>query len=100
MSFLSTEVVRQSCSDHNAILLGSTSHKPINGFKDTRLLFKFEACWAKYRGAKNLVRIVWDDNKNNCNFIECFDKICLSLSPWSLPACSVEQVEESHASLS
>ncbi|KAL1148134.1 hypothetical protein V6Z11_A10G104400 [Gossypium hirsutum] len=82
MSFLSTEVVRQDCSDHNAILLGSTSHKPINDFKDTKSLFKFEAYWAKDKHAKNLVRSVWDDNKNNCNFIECLDKICSSLGPW------------------
>ncbi|KAH1046816.1 hypothetical protein J1N35_037600, partial [Gossypium stocksii] len=36
ISFLSTEVVRQSCSDHDAILLDSVGCKPNNDSKDPR----------------------------------------------------------------
>ncbi|MBA0579565.1 hypothetical protein Gorai_021818 [Gossypium raimondii] len=56
--------------------------KPKDHFKDPRLLFKFEACWAKDRDAKKLIKRVWDDNNNFCNLIECLDKIRSNLGPW------------------
>ncbi|KAK8260280.1 hypothetical protein V6Z12_D13G111600 [Gossypium hirsutum] len=82
MFFLSIEVVRQSCLDHDAILLDSVGRKPKDHFKDPRFLFKFEACWAKDRDTKKLIKRVWDDNNNFCNLIECLDKICSNLGPW------------------
>ncbi|PPR87341.1 hypothetical protein GOBAR_AA33348 [Gossypium barbadense] len=39
--FTSTEVVRQSCSDHDAIFLDSRGHKPIDDVRNPRLFFKF-----------------------------------------------------------
>lgn len=65
MSFLSIEVVRQSFSNHDAILIDSVGHKPNNDSKDPRLLFNFEACWAKDRDAKHLIKRIWDDNNNS-----------------------------------
>ncbi|MBA0742220.1 hypothetical protein Gogos_015299 [Gossypium gossypioides] len=41
--FLSTYVLRQACSDHDAVVLDTLGHKPRDEVKDPILLFKFEA---------------------------------------------------------
>ncbi|PPD91794.1 hypothetical protein GOBAR_DD11260 [Gossypium barbadense] len=81
MSFLSTEVVRQSCLDHDAILLNLVGRKPNNDSKDPRLLFNFEACWEKERNTKHLIKRIWGDNNNSCNLIECLEKVRSNLGP-------------------
>ncbi|KAA3487553.1 reverse transcriptase [Gossypium australe] len=81
MSFLSTYVVRRSCLDHDAILLDLIGLKLTNDFKDPRLFFKYEACCAKDKDAKNLVRKVYEGNSNS-HFIKCFEKIRSILGSW------------------
>ncbi|MFQ6634657.1 hypothetical protein Gotur_011088 [Gossypium turneri] len=54
--FLSTYVVRQACSDHDAVILDTLGHKPRDEMKDPRLLFKFEASWAHEKKAKYFIK--------------------------------------------
>ncbi|KAH1114481.1 hypothetical protein J1N35_007859 [Gossypium stocksii] len=73
--------VRESCSDHYAIFLNSKGHKPNDDVRDSRLFFKFEACWAKDRDAKQLIKRISDKNHNPCNLIDHLDKIHSCLGP-------------------
>ncbi|PPD94897.1 hypothetical protein GOBAR_DD08076 [Gossypium barbadense] len=71
--FLSKNVVRQANSDHNAILLDTMGRKLKEEIKDSRLLFKFEACWAKDKEAKKLIMRAW--GHNNVNILDGIEKI-------------------------
>ncbi|MBA0552038.1 hypothetical protein Golob_022880, partial [Gossypium lobatum] len=75
-------VVRQSCSNHEAIFLNLRDRKPNDDVRAPRLFFKFEACWAKDRDSKQLIKRIWDENHNPCNLIDRLDKIHSSLGLW------------------
>ncbi|KAK5839968.1 hypothetical protein PVK06_008828 [Gossypium arboreum] len=51
--FIETKVVRQSKSDHDAILLDTMGRKPNEC--DPRLSFRYDVCWEKETDAKNII---------------------------------------------
>ncbi|KAA3483578.1 reverse transcriptase [Gossypium australe] len=71
--FLATTVVRQTNSDHDAIVMDTN-------FKDPRLFFKYDACWAKVKDAKDIIKRTW--NSNDTNIIEKLEKVRVELGPW------------------
>ncbi|KAH1107834.1 hypothetical protein J1N35_011602 [Gossypium stocksii] len=60
--FMETNVLRQSCSDHDAIILDTEGRKPRDSQRDPRLNFKYDACWAKNKEAKMIIKAVWQRN--------------------------------------
>ncbi|KAK8314602.1 hypothetical protein V6Z11_D01G181600 [Gossypium hirsutum] len=57
--FMETKVLRQSSSDHDAILLDTEGRKLRDKFRDPRLCFKYDVCWAKNEEAKNIIKEAW-----------------------------------------
>ncbi|PPD88491.1 hypothetical protein GOBAR_DD14580 [Gossypium barbadense] len=57
--FMGTKVIRQSNSDHDAIFFDTEGRKSRDNFRDPRLSFKYEACWAKNKIAKNIIKEAW-----------------------------------------
>ncbi|MBA0579571.1 hypothetical protein Gorai_021824 [Gossypium raimondii] len=55
MSYLVTKVVRQSKLDHDKILMDTMGSKPCENFKDPKLLFKYDGCWAKDKEAREII---------------------------------------------
>ncbi|KAB1671561.1 hypothetical protein, partial [Gossypium barbadense] len=53
--FIATKVVRQTQSDHDAIILDLWGRKLKDYPKDKRLCFKFDVCWAGDEEAKNVI---------------------------------------------
>ncbi|MBA0717610.1 hypothetical protein Golax_005411 [Gossypium laxum] len=78
--FLVTIVVRQTNLDHDAILMDTLRHKPRENFKDPRLFFKYDVCWAKEKEAKDIIKKAW--NSNDTNIIEKLEKVCVELGTW------------------
>ncbi|MBA0618692.1 hypothetical protein Godav_027997 [Gossypium davidsonii] len=54
--YIDTNVIRQTSSDHEAIMLDTLGKKPKEKQDDPRLFFKFEACWARDEKAKKIVK--------------------------------------------
>ncbi|KAA3483391.1 Endonuclease/exonuclease/phosphatase [Gossypium australe] len=75
--FLETRVVRQSKPDHDAIILDTMGHKPHGSFRDPRLFFKYDVCWAKEKDAKNIIKNAWSGN--NLDIIKKIEKVGLEL---------------------
>ncbi|PPD94156.1 hypothetical protein GOBAR_DD08819 [Gossypium barbadense] len=75
--FLVTIVVRQTNLDHDAILMDTLRHKPRENFKDPRLFFKYDVCWAKEKEAKDIIKKAW--NSNDTNIIEKLEKVRVEL---------------------
>ncbi|KAG8474979.1 hypothetical protein CXB51_031669 [Gossypium anomalum] len=78
--FLMTIVVRQTNLDHDAILIDTLGHKPRENFKDPRLFFKYDVCWAKEKEAKDIIKKAW--NSNYTNIIEKLEKVHVELGLW------------------
>ncbi|KAK8359389.1 hypothetical protein V6Z12_A04G092000 [Gossypium hirsutum] len=57
--FIETKVIRQSNSDHDAIVLDTEGRKPSMEPKDARLNFRYDICWAKEAEAKNIIKKAW-----------------------------------------
>ncbi|KAK5836253.1 hypothetical protein PVK06_012027 [Gossypium arboreum] len=57
--FIETKVIRQSNSDHDAIVLDIEGRKPSMEPKDARLNFRYDICWAKEAEAKNIIKKAW-----------------------------------------
>ncbi|KAG8495532.1 hypothetical protein CXB51_013393 [Gossypium anomalum] len=57
--FMATKVIRQSASDHDAILLDTEGRKPKEPITDSRLKFRYDICWAKDTEAKNIIKKAW-----------------------------------------
>ncbi|PPS16874.1 hypothetical protein GOBAR_AA03711 [Gossypium barbadense] len=58
-SFIETKVIRQSNSDHDAIVLDTKGRKPREEQRDSRLMFRYDRCWAKEMEAKNIIKNAW-----------------------------------------
>lgn len=63
--FLSSVVIRQANSDHDAIVLDTLGRKPIESSLDARLKFRFKECWSKDRGAKDTIKEAWSNNSSD-----------------------------------
>lgn len=57
--FFSSNILQQAHFDHNAIQLDTLGRKPMDSIKDPRLRFRFEACYAKDRETKAVIREAW-----------------------------------------
>ncbi|XP_012442048.1 uncharacterized protein LOC105767067 [Gossypium raimondii] len=58
--FIATKVLRQTQSDHDAIILDLWGRKPKDFPKDKRLCFKFDVCWVGNKEAKNVIDRAWN----------------------------------------
>ncbi|MBA0580954.1 hypothetical protein Gorai_023151, partial [Gossypium raimondii] len=79
-SFLKSRVVRQSKSDHDAIVLDTVGHKLNENFRDPRLFFKNNVCWEKEEEAKNIIKNAW--SWINMDTLEKLEKLGLKLGQW------------------
>ncbi|PPD79094.1 hypothetical protein GOBAR_DD23981 [Gossypium barbadense] len=68
--FMASSVVRQTKSDHDAIILDMWGCKPKEFPKEPRLCFKFDGCWATDREAKSIISSAW-----NRGVLSYFEKI-------------------------
>ncbi|KAK8328028.1 hypothetical protein V6Z12_A11G223600 [Gossypium hirsutum] len=57
-----------------------TTNLPKEDFKDSRLFFKFDTCWAKEKEAKDIIKKAW--SSNDTNIIEKLKKVHEELDPW------------------
>ncbi|TYH10966.1 hypothetical protein ES288_A07G220900v1 [Gossypium darwinii] len=57
--FMETKVIRQSTSDHDAIILDTEGRKLRDRHRDPRLCFKYDVCWAKDVEAKKIIKEAW-----------------------------------------
>ncbi|KAK8335238.1 hypothetical protein V6Z11_A09G041100 [Gossypium hirsutum] len=55
MSFLTSQIVRQSKSDHEAILLDMYGSNPKDKRVDHRAWFRYDICWAQEQEAKDII---------------------------------------------
>ncbi|TYH19505.1 hypothetical protein ES288_A05G357100v1 [Gossypium darwinii] len=78
--FISTKVVRQTQSDHDAIILDLWGRKPKDYPNDKRLCFKFDVCWAGDVEAKNVIERAW--NRDATDFGEKIERVRSALGPW------------------
>ncbi|TYG40901.1 hypothetical protein ES288_D12G131400v1 [Gossypium darwinii] len=58
--FIATKVLRQTQSDHDAIILDLWGRKLKAFPKDKRLFFKFDVCWVGNKEAKNVIERAWN----------------------------------------
>ncbi|PPS11548.1 hypothetical protein GOBAR_AA09097 [Gossypium barbadense] len=78
--FLATIVVRQTNSDHDAILMDTLGRKPRENCEDPRLFFKYDVCWAKEKESKDIIKKAW--SINDTNIIKKLEKVRVELGPW------------------
>ncbi|TYJ27776.1 hypothetical protein E1A91_A07G212200v1, partial [Gossypium mustelinum] len=79
MSFLTSQIVRQSRFDHEAILLDMYGSKPRDKRVDHRAWFRYN-CWAQEQEAKDIIKRAW--SSENCNVLEKMELIRDKLGPW------------------
>ncbi|KAK8356484.1 hypothetical protein V6Z12_A05G356700 [Gossypium hirsutum] len=70
--FIATKMVRQSQSDHDAILLDLWGRRPKDHPNDHRLSFKFDVCWADDREAKKIIGSAW--NRDDIDYGEKIER--------------------------
>ncbi|TYG95572.1 hypothetical protein ES288_A11G278600v1, partial [Gossypium darwinii] len=63
MPFLTTKIVRQSKSDHEAIIMDTLGCKPGDNNTDPRTWFRYDACWSKEKEAHDIVTSICDLKK-------------------------------------
>ncbi|KAK8292764.1 hypothetical protein V6Z11_D06G140800 [Gossypium hirsutum] len=80
MSFLASFVVRQSKSDHEAILMDLYGSQPKQQGYDPKVWFRYDRCWAKEREARDIISNIWL-NKGT-NLLEKMELIRERLGPW------------------
>ncbi|PPR83824.1 hypothetical protein GOBAR_AA36885 [Gossypium barbadense] len=71
--FIATKVVRQSQSDHDAILLDLWGRRPKDHPNDHGLSFKFDVCWAGDREAKKIIGSAW--NRDDIDYGEKIERV-------------------------
>ncbi|PPD67367.1 hypothetical protein GOBAR_DD35745 [Gossypium barbadense] len=59
MPFLASYVVRQSKSDHEAILMDLFGNKSQDKGNDPKIFFRYNRCWAKEREARDIISGIW-----------------------------------------
>ncbi|KAL1151423.1 hypothetical protein V6Z11_A09G040900, partial [Gossypium hirsutum] len=78
--FIATKVVRQTQSDHDAILLDLWGRRPRDYPNDHRLCFKFDLCWAGDREAKTIIDSAW--NRGDTEYGDKIERIRSVLGHW------------------
>ncbi|KAG4182229.1 hypothetical protein ERO13_A09G031322v2, partial [Gossypium hirsutum] len=59
MPFLTTKIVRQSKSDHEAIIMDTLGSKPRDYNINPRTWFRYDACWNKEADARDIITSIW-----------------------------------------
>ncbi|MBA0696892.1 hypothetical protein Goari_003412, partial [Gossypium aridum] len=80
LPFLTSNIVRQSKSDHEAILLDLFGCKPKEKCNNPRVCFRYDICWAKEQEARDIVSKAW--STVGCNSLEKMELIKEKLGPW------------------
>ncbi|KAG4148582.1 hypothetical protein ERO13_D05G293550v2, partial [Gossypium hirsutum] len=80
LPFLTSNIVRQSKSDHEAILLDLFGCKPKENCNDPRVRFRYDICWAKEQEARDIVSKAWSTVGSNS--LEKMELIKDKLGPW------------------
>ncbi|KAB1671559.1 hypothetical protein, partial [Gossypium barbadense] len=78
--FIATKVVRQTQSDHDAILLDLWGRRPRDYPNDHRLCFKFDLCWAGDREAKTIIDSAW--NRGDTEYGDKIERVRSVLGHW------------------
>ncbi|KAG4109651.1 hypothetical protein ERO13_1Z049387v2 [Gossypium hirsutum] len=78
--FIATKMVRQTQSDHDAIILDLWGKKPKDYPNDSRLSFKFDVCWAKDEDAKKVIERAW--NRDGTDYGDKIERVRSALGPW------------------
>ncbi|KAB1998914.1 hypothetical protein ES319_D12G123600v1, partial [Gossypium barbadense] len=78
--FIATKVLRQTQSDHDAIILDLWGRKPKPFPKDKRLCFNFDVCWVGNKEAKNVIERAW--NNEGTDYGDKMDRVRSALGPW------------------
>ncbi|KAH1083050.1 hypothetical protein J1N35_022811 [Gossypium stocksii] len=80
MLYLATKVVRQSKSDHYAILMNMMCCIPHENFRDSRMLFKYNVYWAKENEARDIIKRIWTEN--NMDILDKVERVRENLGLW------------------
>ncbi|KAK8335228.1 hypothetical protein V6Z11_A09G040200 [Gossypium hirsutum] len=78
--FTETKVIRQSNSDHNAIVLDTKGRKLREEQRDSRLMFRYDICWAKELEAKNIIKNAWKMDTED--IMDKLEKVGHDLGAW------------------
>ncbi|KAK8264105.1 hypothetical protein V6Z11_D12G084900 [Gossypium hirsutum] len=78
--FIATKVVRQTQSNHDAIILNLWGQKLKDYPKDKRLCFKFIVCWVGDEKAENVIERAW--NSEGIDYGKKMDRFRLALGLW------------------
>ncbi|PPS01651.1 hypothetical protein GOBAR_AA19006 [Gossypium barbadense] len=63
--FLASYVVRQSRSDHEAILIDTKGSKPNRERTGHKAWFRYDTCWAGEQELKDLISCIWEKEESN-----------------------------------
>ncbi|KAK8264561.1 hypothetical protein V6Z12_D12G118100 [Gossypium hirsutum] len=80
MPFITSSIVRQSKSDHEAILLDLYGNNPKEKGYDLRAWFRYDVCWAKEQEAKDIISKAW--SMEGCNTVDKMKLVKDKLGPW------------------
>ncbi|PPS08707.1 hypothetical protein GOBAR_AA11931 [Gossypium barbadense] len=59
------DIVRQSKSDHEAILMDTLGSKPGDNNTDLRTWFRYDVCWNKEKEERDVITSIWSNNESN-----------------------------------
>ncbi|PPD75268.1 hypothetical protein GOBAR_DD27808 [Gossypium barbadense] len=80
LPFLTPYIVRQSKSDHEAILMDTDGSKPKDENSNQRAWFRYDQCWAKEKGARDIITGIWSNREEDT--LEKMESIRVKLGPW------------------
>ncbi|KAA3477524.1 reverse transcriptase [Gossypium australe] len=80
MPFMNAMVIRQSKSDHDAILMDTLGNKTGDSCRDPYFGFRYDICWAKDKEAKDMITRIWSTKDRN--FLDKVEDIRKNLSTW------------------
>ncbi|KAB1671553.1 hypothetical protein [Gossypium barbadense] len=78
--FMETKVIRQSTSDHDAIILDTEGRKLRDRHRDPRLCFKYNVCWARDVEAKKIIKEAWQ--KGSTDIMGKIEMVGKKLGGW------------------
>ncbi|TYI08987.1 hypothetical protein ES332_A09G039800v1 [Gossypium tomentosum] len=76
--FMETKVIRQSTSDHDAIILDTEGRKSRDRHRDPRLCFKYDVCWDVE--AKKIIKEAWQ--KGSADIMGKIEMVGKKLGGW------------------
>ncbi|KAK5802560.1 hypothetical protein PVK06_030162 [Gossypium arboreum] len=80
LPFLTSYIIRQSKSDHEAIMMDTNGSKPKEKRANNRFWFRYDTCWAEEQDLKDIITSIW--SKEDCNMLEKMDLTRDKLGPW------------------